>query len=339
MTLSYCKEKIMERNPLRIVATEKAQINGKNSLKITKPNRRDEMRAKMERLWHQNPESFDPLRNCMERERLERTEKIIKETTSLGGKLVADLGCGGGEFSRRLRDQAATLHAVDVATNALQKLKENDMLNIIPIQDCLPTTLLKDDTYDIVVCTEVIAYLNPDEYRLLFSELSRLIKPNGYVVCSTALDIDTEDPVERFAALAETEFTIEKWVLSYHAFYIRLVNFFEAPSRFVRANRSPEYRQDELNKRKGWKRLWFRWNSSPVLSKFWLVVQWVTAPITSLFRQNKSLMLKMERFCRFLWNTSGISHALFIGKKRPLDFPLPPEEKPRELKHKKQVWE
>lgn len=133
-----------------------------------KSSRRQETQARMERLWHQDVQQFNPERDCMQRQRVQRTIEALRTRTSLTGLKAVDLGCGGGVISRLLRDGGAAIDAVDVATNALQLLKSADMQHITPIHDCLPNTRLADNAYDLVVCTEVIGYLPADEYRLLF---------------------------------------------------------------------------------------------------------------------------------------------------------------------------
>lgn len=309
---------------------------------------KEEIQATMERLWLKNPQQFDPLRNSMECKRINDTFNIILEFFSvsqestvgiLKNKRVVDLGCGAGIFSRKIRDAGANVDSVDVATQALQRLKSEDMHNISAIQDCLPSTSLSDQAYDIVVCTEVIGYLKSGDYRMLMAELARVVKREGIVVCSTQLDINTNDPLERFVALAETEFTVDNWILSYHLLQIRLCNFFEKPSYYVQCYRDKEYLQKELDKRKGFRRQWFLWNTQLPLILFWKAISVVANTLASFFRQNVWMMNSLEKITRFFWSEAGISHALFIGKRRPLTFPVKAEEVPRELKHKRQVWE
>ncbi len=302
-------------------------------------SRRLEMQATMERLWHQKPGQFDPERDCIQRQRVQRTIEALHHRMSLTDKRVVDLGCGAGYISRLLRDGGAKVDAVDVATNALQKLKTEDLRDITPIQDCLPNTRLDDNAYDLVVCTEVVGYLDPKEYRLLFAELARLVKLDGIVACSTDLDIDSEAPLERFALLAETEFIFDQWILSYHRLFLKICRFLEAPALYIKAANNMELRTKQKDKRKALSRWWFAFNSTPIMSVWWRVVNFIAAPLASAMRQSERVLRVLERITRFVWSESGISHALLIGRKRPLTYPLPDKEKPREIKHKRQVWE
>lgn len=304
-----------------------------------KTGRSEEMRAVMERMWRRDPEQFNPLRNCSQKERIEKTLHEIRAHLSLQGKQVADLGCGSGHLSRLLRDQGAHVDAVDIASQALLRLKEHNTDQITPIQDCLPTTKLKDDHYDLVVCTEVIAYLHPKDYRLLMSELSRVMKPNGLVCFSTPLDTDTEDPIDNLSALAETEFSIESWTLSHHSIWERICKFFEYPRRFVRLRHDKEFAHENLKELTGLKRYWTMINSTPPLVYAWQGLSFLANPIAHFCRNSTTLLHLSEKLSHFFWIKSGITHAIFIGRRRPLTHPLPENEIPKEHKQKRFVWE
>jgi hypothetical protein len=65
----------MANNPLTIIS-----VTPPSPQKMPLPSRltrRRELQAKFERLWLLEPEQFNPLRNCMQRERLERTYQLI----------------------------------------------------------------------------------------------------------------------------------------------------------------------------------------------------------------------------------------------------------------------
>lgn len=208
--------------------------------------------AKYERIWLQNPEKFNPNRDCMSRESFNRAWEMVLEALPLKGMRSVDLGCGYGLLSVKMRDAGAELvDAVDVASNALKQLETHDMTGIRPFQDYVPYTHLEDNGYDLVVCTELIAELPPNEYRLFFSELSRLVKPTGKVVCSTPLDIYSEDPLEKFCFLAETELILESLTLSYHILHIKLLRFFETPKKWVAASRDHHLHDRIMREKKG----------------------------------------------------------------------------------------
>jgi 2-polyprenyl-3-methyl-5-hydroxy-6-metoxy-1,4-benzoquinol methylase len=299
-----------------------------------------EAEAQFERMWLVDPEQFNPLRNCMEKERIERTWNLITEFIDPKDKLAADLACGGGVMTKKLKETGAHVHALDIASNALKILKDQ-VPNVDAVyHQCLPHTTLADDAYDLVVADEVIAYLPSQQLRLFMAELCRLVKPAGFLVCSTALDFTTQDPLLRFSGLAETEFKIHKWSCSYHRLYIRLRDFFSAPGHYAKAFKDPTYLQRSLQELKGFSQKWLRWNSQGILGALWTGVQFLTNPVAKLLNQNKTVMLALEKICRTFWGDSGISHAILIASRRPLQpLVLPKDEIPIERKGKREVWE
>ena len=211
-------------------------------------------------------EQWKPLENdSVEVERINRTCQLIKKCLDLKGKVVADLGCGSGEITRFLRDQGALVHAVDLSRIALKNLQQEQGIKNFP--DFIPRTTLEDYSYDLVVCTDVIGDLPENDYRLLMNELSRLVKNDGLVVCSTPIDIDSDESLPLFNYLANTEFEILEWVVSHHRLRIKLPFFKKS-------------------------RLWMR----------------LTESIT-----------------KNLYDETGISHAMFIGKRKPFFQQKKPE--------------
>ncbi len=139
--------------------------------------------------------------------------------------------------------------------------------------------------------------------------------------------------------MAESEFEINNWVFSYHRLYISLCHFIGAPSRFVRAHKDPEYKVTQLNQIKGLMHWWYRVNTHFPCSLLWKGVQLFTNPLYRFLKQNRFCLLKLEAISQFIWAEAGISHAIFLGKRRPM-IPHPSsEETPIEPKHKKLVWE
>lgn len=321
---------------LNITSVER---NQKPSPVHTRGTRRHEMEARMERLWLEDPEQFNPERDAVQRKRVFNTLDAIKSHQDLNGKHCTDLGCGSGTITRLLRDAGARVDAVDIANNALNLLKSKGMENIKAVHDCLPSTHLDDNAYDVVVCTEMIGYLQPNEYRMLFAELSRLVKKDGWAVCSSSLDINSENALERFAALAETEFEIDEWVLQYDLLWIKLCNFFEAPGNWIKASQNSWQRGKEIEKRKSIGKFWFQFNSTKPMALLWSPINLITKSLAKMFRQSDRTVNFLEKLTKFFWDEAGISHALFVGKRRPMSFPLPPNEIPVEMKHKRQQWD
>jgi 2-polyprenyl-3-methyl-5-hydroxy-6-metoxy-1,4-benzoquinol methylase len=305
----------------------------------THPSRltlKKELQARFERLWLLNPEQFNPLRNCMQKERLERTWSLLTAHFNPQGKTITDIGCAAGVFARRLRDAGAHVTAVDIAQNAFKHFQDDKDIKLI--QDAMPTTNLNDQSFDAITCMEVIADLPPQDYRLFFAELARLIKPQGYILCSTPIDIKSEGGAQRLLSFAQTELEIIDSVISYHALYLHIKHFLAAPAHFVKGWKEPDFRQKKLLARKGLSHLWFRLNTTFFLIWIWMMFSLLTTPLLNFLKRSRSTLLKLEKICHFFWDEAGISHFILLGKRRPLQTE-PPVEVPIERPTKRQIWE
>ena len=330
----------MPNKRLNIIKLEQTQEQpSKNYSSIpARKARLKELQARFERLWLLDPEQFNPMRNIMEQERLERTWGLLKKHMDPHGKQTTDIGCAAGVFSRRLRDAGAHVTAADIAENALKHLKQHEMHHIEAKQEAMPFTHLPDGGFDLAVCTEVIADLPPEDYRLFFAELLRVIKPEGRMICSSGIDIYYSfDGAQRLLDLANTEFEIIEVVPSYHALYLRLKHLCEAPSTFIEGWKNKDLRQKELDRRQGLSH-WFYWiNTTFLFMWLWIVLQMLFKPFLSLLNHNRTALLFLEKVCRLFSTENGISHVIFIAKRRPLiepDLVEPPSERPR----KKEIW-
>ena len=302
-------------------------------------SRRTETQAQFERQWRHSPEQFDSHRNVIERLRITRTLALIDEQALPESSNAVDLGCGSGQLSRALTKRGIDVTAVDCASQPLAALRHGIDAPAAVKQDYIPKTLLDDNSFDLVLATDLIEYLPATEYRLFFAEVARLVKSDGYVVCSTAIDILSDDALARFAALAETELNILHWRFSYHALYIRLRNVFKAPARYARSWRDSRYRIEQLERRRSLARRWFQFNSSKLVAPLWWLLQLFTTPCVTFIEQSRFLLTTLEKVSRILSQEEGISHAIFIAKRRQLLPPTDQPLQPQERKHKKQVWE
>lgn len=331
------KEK-MAKHRLTIMSVTSSQcFSFEQNVKGSVTTRMREMQAKFERLWLLDPERFNPLRHCMQRECLERSWQLLIKHMNLVYKQVVDIGCGAGVFSRRLRDAGAHVEALDIAENALKHFRKIDADHIHLKQGAIPITPLPDHAYDGIICTELIAELPQEDYRLFFAELARLIKTSGYLICSSSIDIDSVGGVERLLKLAQTEFNILDATASYHALYLRLKRFLTVPSRWIQAWKSPEIKSKEIAARQGFNRWWFWLNTTPLLIWLWYACEPCTRPILKIFKNNRNLLLRLEKICRFIWDQEGISHYVFIAKRRPLEI-IEPQQIPLEKPRRKEIW-
>lgn len=328
----------MSNNPLSIIKTDDQPPKPKKTI-ITKTAKRTTAKAILDRLWLTNPEQFNPLINSLGRERIKRTCNLIQEFLKVSDTSAADLGTGTGYFASHLAKLGLNVHAVELSSIPFKNLENKNLPNIQVFQDYIPHTTLESDAYDLVLGTDVIAYLEKVEHRLFFAELARLVNADGFILVSTPIDIYSVDALQNFVSLVESEFNIEYYALSYHSYFIRLCQFFEAPAIFARASKDLSFYEKELAKRFSINQYLFKFNTAKIPSLFWNVVSFFTTPLLNQLKNSEFIMLKLEKLCHFISNETGISHAIFAGKRRKLFENVEVEKGPIDRKGKGQVWE
>jgi len=300
-------------------------------------SRRKQAEKKYEALWKHFPDRLNPERNGMERMRIERSVKLIEKHLPVEKLQILDIGCGDGTLTNRL--SKGTVEGVDIAEEALSILKKN-YPEINTRQDALPETALDDDAYDLCLSSDVIAELHPKDRRLAMAELGRLIKQEGVLFISTPIDYRSEDALQRFVQLVETEFKPIAWKMSFHSFTIKLLNLFKAPHRYFRGWKEPDYGKLRLEGREGFSRFWTRFNQQ--IGWLWFPLKILFYPFVYLLEQQETVIRFMEKLCCTLKGESGITHLMVMAKRRPLEdldeeeeF-IPPDRKPFK---KEMKWE
>jgi 2-polyprenyl-3-methyl-5-hydroxy-6-metoxy-1,4-benzoquinol methylase len=86
---------------------------------------------------------------------------------------VLELGCGVGVLARKLAEFGNTVTGLDIAEAAIAQLPDH----IQGVVATLPTIPLPDDSFDVVVATEVLEHLDDD--RACVEEIVRVLRPGG----------------------------------------------------------------------------------------------------------------------------------------------------------------
>ena len=99
---------------------------------------------------------------------------------------ILDIGCGGGLLCEPLNRLGAIITGIDASNNNIEvaKLHSKEMnLNIKYIHAAPENLDLKNNTYDAVLCMEVVEHLK--DVNLFIENCSRLIKRNGIMFVAT----------------------------------------------------------------------------------------------------------------------------------------------------------
>ncbi len=111
----------------------------------------------------------------------------IKSITSLEGKQVLDVGCGGGILAESLSKSGATVTGIDLSTKALKvaELHQLESGTTVQYRSISAEDLAKEKphSYDVVTCMEMLEHV-PDPASVV-QACANLCKPGGYLFFST----------------------------------------------------------------------------------------------------------------------------------------------------------
>ncbi len=111
----------------------------------------------------------------------------IKSITSLEGKQVLDVGCGGGILAESLSKSGATVTGIDLSTKALKvaELHQLESGSTVQYRSISAEDLAKEKphSYDVVTCMEMLEHV-PDPASVV-QACANLCKPGGYLFFST----------------------------------------------------------------------------------------------------------------------------------------------------------
>lgn len=299
---------------LPIVEISKREAQEKTeAVPLSRHARKKAYMATSEERWRQHPQQYLPHRHAIDTLRIDRMWALLNDNLTKKENLsVVDLGCGASPLSPFLAGNNWTY--VDSSLTALSGISSGKK-----IHDALPLTKLDDDQFDLVICTDVIAELFSQDYRLAMGEIARLVKKNGLAMISTNIDIRSEDALERFLALVETEFDLIAYSKSYHRLAIFWLDLLKAPGKWYAFGQQPQKKKDYVDGAHGWlRRGWRKMMTSSMIRPLWKLSDMVFQPCADKIKHSKKGILILEKISLFLWDQEAISHLILVAKRKPL---------------------
>lgn len=102
-------------------------------------------------------------------------------------KLAIDLGCGNGDLTKLLLSNGWSVTAVDYSPKALKILSKANPSEIksghLKIIKSSLTKYIPDNAVDLVICRNVLSYVNPGKFQALWERIHNLfLKDEGHLI-------------------------------------------------------------------------------------------------------------------------------------------------------------
>ena len=116
--------------------------------------------------------------------------KILKSILPTEEKIkILDIGCALGDFTKRVwqLDPKNEIYGIDISENAIARVSK-EYPNMKFKVESLPELSFRDNSFDLILCLEVLYYLNAEDRIKSLENIRRVLKPGGYLLFSGVLD-------------------------------------------------------------------------------------------------------------------------------------------------------
>jgi predicted TPR repeat methyltransferase len=93
---------------------------------------------------------------------------------------VLDLGCGAGDLGMQFKSYSKKLDGVDLSAAMIAHAKKLEIYDNLVIADILTFCRQTANSYDVVISSDVVQYL--EQLEELFSSVNRVLRDKGYFV-------------------------------------------------------------------------------------------------------------------------------------------------------------
>lgn len=107
----------------------------------------------------------------------------------LKNKQILDIGCGKGMVGFLIRTQRdlmnSTLIGMDISKSFLSFSKKHNIYDKLVVGDITKKLPFKDNSVDLIICSEVIEHMKKEIGEKLLNEIDRIVAKNGRVIITT----------------------------------------------------------------------------------------------------------------------------------------------------------
>ncbi|MDD2941477.1 MAG: bifunctional 2-polyprenyl-6-hydroxyphenol methylase/3-demethylubiquinol 3-O-methyltransferase UbiG [bacterium] len=112
-----------------------------------------------------------------------RLEQLLSWVGDIEGKVVVDIGCGGGLMSVPLAQRGAQVTGFDLSEPSLAEARRHAPAGAVFIAADARSIPFPDNSADIVILADILDHIA--DYDVVFAEVARILRPDGYLYVNT----------------------------------------------------------------------------------------------------------------------------------------------------------
>lgn len=155
--------------------------------------------------------------------RFELCDEIIKPILMRSTHLtLLEIGCALGDYTQRIfnMNPSNSLIGIDIAENAIFRVSKN-FPEICFNVGSLPNLNFKDNSFNGIICLEVLYYLNEANQRISLAQIAQILKPDGFLLLSGGINQGSQYfNDKKIVSMISEYFLIEKIQYNYSKLYV-----------------------------------------------------------------------------------------------------------------------
>lgn len=164
--------------------------------------------------WEKYAKSYEgKLKNEYHNERLSMISRLLANI-KFDGKKICDFGCGGGEIDLQLAERGGSIVGIDISQSMVDIAKENfarkNLKGEFVMGGVNQLKELAENSFDTLICFNVLAYLEKDELEIFFRESNRILKNGGELIISNPNELFDMFTLNSFTYSFYNKYLLEK---------------------------------------------------------------------------------------------------------------------------------